>query len=158
MRRFGGTSTSPLKGFPHSLQCLHLGRADNLRPEQISLSYNGGKDCLVLTLLILAGLPQHFASTSKATSDAKAPNGTDDATPFPESLRAVYIVPPHPFPEVAEFVSSSSAEYHLSIAKYNAPMRSALDAYKADNPSIQAVFVGTVRTTDVCSSLMAYTS
>lgn len=27
------------------------------RPEEISLSYNGGKDCLALLVLILASLP-----------------------------------------------------------------------------------------------------
>lgn len=35
--------------------------------EELSLSYNGGKDCLVLLVLILACLPRHFEPTPNAT-------------------------------------------------------------------------------------------
>ncbi|KAL1844865.1 hypothetical protein VTK73DRAFT_1641 [Phialemonium thermophilum] len=154
-------------------------RADDPRPEQISISYNGGKDCLVLTLLVLSCLPRHFLPESDslvppptssssspspsaghhAPSTKSSPNGTGPAAtpgaptpsagpprpgPFPESLQAVYIVPPHPFPEVDRFVASSGREFHLQLAKYNLPMRAALESYRLENPQIEAVFVGTV--------------
>ena len=59
---------------------------------------------------------------------------------------SLYIVSPHPFPEVDAFVASSSAEYHLEVARYMLPMKKGLESYLADHPSIQAVFVGTRRT------------
>jgi len=89
------------------------------------LSYNGGKDCLVLLILILACLP---ASTSDKT------------------LKAIYIVSRHPFPEVEDFVASSTAQYHLDLARYALSMRPALEAYLQEQPDVKAVFVGTRRT------------
>uniref|UniRef100_A0A0B7JYS8 FAD synthase n=1 Tax=Bionectria ochroleuca TaxID=29856 RepID=A0A0B7JYS8_BIOOC len=83
------------------------------RPEQISLSYNGGKDCLVLTII-------------------------------------------HPFQEVDDFVASTSAEYHLQVSSYHAPMREALTIYQAENPKIEAIFVGTRRTDPFAEKLQHF--
>ncbi|KAL1889249.1 3'-phosphoadenosine 5'-phosphosulfate sulfotransferase [Sporothrix stenoceras] len=130
--------------------------------EEISLSYNGGKDCLVLLILILACLPicneapkatadapvpapeanqAQATQPPAATASAAAPTST---TPYP--LQSIYIVPPDPFPEVDEFVDESTAEYHLDLARYPLPMRAALDAYLADRPTVRAIFMGTRRT------------
>ncbi|KUI55919.1 hypothetical protein VP1G_03242 [Cytospora mali] len=38
--------------------------------EELSLSYNGGKDCLVLLVLILACLPRHYEETSSVPSSS----------------------------------------------------------------------------------------
>ncbi|KAH7031477.1 uncharacterized protein B0I36DRAFT_289566 [Microdochium trichocladiopsis] len=103
------------------------------QPNELSLSYNGGKDCLVLLLLLLARLPAHFSSPS-------APSA------FPTSLQALYIRPPQPFPEVDAFVASSTKDYHLDLATSDKPMKPALADYLADKPNIKAVFVGTRRT------------
>ncbi|KOS17182.1 putative FAD synthase [Escovopsis weberi] len=106
--------------------------------EQISLSYNGGKDCLVLLIMILAGLARHHA---KHAADVDG-----DARPAPDSLQAVYVVSKHPFAEVDDFVASSSAEYHLDVMRYAMPMKKGLEAYLADRPGVRAIFVGTRRT------------
>ncbi|PHH70283.1 hypothetical protein CDD80_6115 [Ophiocordyceps camponoti-rufipedis] len=93
------------------------------RPDELSLSYNGGKDCLVLLILILACLP----SAS-------------------EPLQAIYIAPPDPFPEVEDFVALSAARYGLDLTRYALPMREALEAYRACRPAVKAVLMGTRRT------------
>lgn len=67
-------------------------------------------------------------------------------SPFPEKFQTVYIVSPHPFPEVEDFVVSSGNEYHLEVARYVLPMKKGLDVYLADRPSIKSIFVGTRRT------------
>ncbi|RYP30475.1 hypothetical protein DL767_006216 [Monosporascus sp. MG133] len=51
------------------------------RPLELSLSYNGGKDCLVLLILILAALPSHFPPLSSPSSTSSAtPNTTTGTT------------------------------------------------------------------------------
>ncbi|KAK0734972.1 hypothetical protein B0T26DRAFT_690292 [Lasiosphaeria miniovina] len=144
-------------------------------PEDISLAYNGGKDCLVLLVLILACLPvapsfapspaftaaTHTTSasvlTSAATSSSPTPapdrsepiraaTSQPPPSPPPEPLQAIYIAPPDPFPEVEEFVEVSTAEYHLDLVRYALPMRPALEAYLGDRPAVKAIFMGTRRT------------
>ncbi|KZZ93876.1 Rossmann-like alpha/beta/alpha sandwich fold protein [Moelleriella libera RCEF 2490] len=130
-------------------------------PEQLSLSYNGGKDCLVLLILILACLPaihdplgpNATASITSTTSTSNGNTHTKNAPPPPPPLslsvptiQAIYIAPPDPFPEVDDFVTSSTKEYHLDLTRYALPMRQALEAYQADRPSVKAIFMGTRRT------------
>jgi FAD synthetase len=99
------------------------------RPDELSLSYNGGKDCLVLLVLILACLP---SSTSTFSS-------------FPEHLQSIFIIPYDSFTEVEDFVATSTREYFLQLSRYVLPMRPALDAYLAEKPNIKAIWIGTRR-------------
>jgi FAD synthetase len=93
----------------------------------LSFSYNGGKDCLVLLILYLACLA--------------------DKKDLPWSLESIYIVPPHPFPEVDDFVISSSAKYHLSLERLaRDSMKDAFAEYLQMKPEVKAIFVGTRRT------------
>ncbi|RYP53591.1 hypothetical protein DL768_001455 [Monosporascus sp. mg162] len=57
------------------------------RPVELSLSYNGGKDCLVLLILILAALPSHFppSSSPSSTSSASPSTATVTTTSHPDS-------------------------------------------------------------------------
>lgn len=93
----------------------------------ISLSYNGGKDCLILLILLLSVLSNH-------------PN-------LPNLLPAIYIPPRHPFLAVEIFVSLSAEEYHLTLARYSqTSMRDAFADYLRENAAVKAIFVGTRRT------------
>lgn len=138
------------------------------RPREISISYNGGKDCrwndfarallrssaadtkirpegLVLLIIILACLAHRIPPPTKNQS-SKIPNGSSGPMPFPEKFQAVYIVSPHPFSEIDDFVVSSSAEYQLEVTRYELGMKQGLETYLADHPDIKAIFVGTRRT------------
>ncbi|KAI9821777.1 MAG: 3'-phosphoadenosine 5'-phosphosulfate sulfotransferase [Pycnora praestabilis] len=95
--------------------------------EELSLSYNGGKDCLVLLILFLAAL-------------AKYPHK------LPPQIQSVYIVSKHPFTEVDEFVDKSSQTYALDLARYVKPMKYGFEEYLQDKPTVKAIFVGTRRT------------
>ncbi|KAB8078704.1 hypothetical protein BDV29DRAFT_166039 [Aspergillus leporis] len=102
---------------------------------ELALSYNGGKDCLVLLILFLASLQPH---------------------PTPElgglkSIPAIYALPPDPFPAVEEFVKWSSGVYHLDIIKYTTEppkttIKSSFAQYLSLHPGVKAIFVGTRRT------------
>lgn len=128
------------------------------RHEHLSLSYNGGKDCLVLLVLILACLPETAPRPSPGSDDAATslptpptpdpdpPLSTGAATAKDRSLQAIYIVSRDPFPEVEEFVATSAEQYRLDLRRYALPMRQALEAYLEDRPAVRAIFLGTRRT------------
>lgn len=44
------------------------------------------------------------------------------------------------------FVANSAQTYHLSLDRYDKPMKEAFAAYLADHPRVRAIFVGTRRT------------
>ncbi|RDW80456.1 hypothetical protein BP5796_05154 [Coleophoma crateriformis] len=100
---------------------------DKYSLEEISLSYNGGKDCLVLLILLLVAL------SSK--------NGN-----FPERLQTVYIISPHPFDEVTNFVETSVSTYKLDLSRYALPMKEGFQKYLEDRTRVKAILVGTRRT------------
>ncbi|KAK4114947.1 adenine nucleotide alpha hydrolases-like protein [Canariomyces notabilis] len=127
--------------------------------EHVSLSYNGGKDCLVLLVLIMACLPAWASSSRPSPPDfdvttmstpPQAPTSesavSSNAAPTTRPLQAIYIVSPHPFAEVEDFVCSSAEQYHLDLKRYALPMRPALEAYLKDRPAVKAIFLGTRRT------------
>jgi FAD synthetase len=132
------------------------------RPGELSLSYNGGKDCLVLLILILACLPgpisSPFPSTSTDGAETTDPTSAERqlSTAEPELLQAIYIAPRDPFPEVEEFVATSTKQYHLDLRRYSVPMRPALEAYLRDRPAVKAIFLGTRRTDPHSESLTAF--
>lgn len=95
----------------------------------LSLSYNGGKDCLVLLILYLSLLADH--------------------PDLPSALPAIYIPTSSPFPAQEVFVEESSARYHLALSRHSHPsMRLAFSSYlsSADGGPVGAIFVGTRRT------------
>ncbi|OJD15211.1 hypothetical protein AJ78_04510 [Emergomyces pasteurianus Ep9510] len=110
---------------------------------ELSLSYNGGKDCLVMLILFLASL-HPLPTTETVLKDG-------ERTPSPTTIPAIYAQPHHPFRSVEDFVASSSHAYHLSLVRYttNPPrstLRTAFASYLSLHPQIRAIFVGTRRT------------
>ncbi|KAG9235840.1 hypothetical protein BJ875DRAFT_256374 [Amylocarpus encephaloides] len=101
--------------------------------EELSLSYNGGKDCLVLLILLLSALHTH---------STKSPSPIT----LPSRLQSVYIISSHPFPEVTSFVTSTTATYTLDLAHYAKPMKAAFAQYLEEKPRVRAILVGTRRT------------
>ncbi|EDN03222.1 hypothetical protein HCAG_01086 [Histoplasma mississippiense (nom. inval.)] len=110
---------------------------------ELSLSYNGGKDCLVMLILFLSCL--HPLPTTESLSKDGKP------TPPPTTIPAIYAQPHHPFRSVEEFVASSSHDYHLSLVRYTtdpprSTLRTVFASYLDHHPQIRAIFVGTRRT------------
>ncbi|EAW06777.1 FAD synthase [Aspergillus clavatus NRRL 1] len=117
-----------------SLDVVATARA-RYKLSELCLSYNGGKDCLVLLILFLASLHP-------------LPPPEDGGLTY---IPAIYALPPDPFPDVEDFVQWSSRAYHLAIVRYTTDppattLRSSFEHYLSLNPSIKAIFVGTRRT------------
>lgn len=111
---------------------------------ELSVSYNGGKDCLVLLILFLAGLhPENITGTTNKETEAQIAAA--------KSIPSIYALPPDPFDAVEDFVITSAKAYHLAITKYTtsppaSTLRSSFEDYLTRNPGIRAIFVGTRRT------------
>ncbi|KAF1943007.1 adenine nucleotide alpha hydrolases-like protein [Clathrospora elynae] len=117
-----------------SLHVIELALEQYSLPE-LSLSYNGGKDCLVLLILYLCAIhTRGLTQTSNPSSDIET------------AVQSVYIQDAHPFPEVEEFVVHTSKIYSLALLEYAKPMKAAFADYLKDKPAVKAILVGTRRT------------
>ncbi|KAA8902081.1 hypothetical protein FN846DRAFT_759569, partial [Sphaerosporella brunnea] len=97
--------------------------------DELALSFNGGKDCLVLLILFLSALHTH-----------------PHPPPAHAKIQSVYVQSSSPFPEVDSFVSTCVSTYQLSLHRYALGMKSAFEQYLRENPAVKAIFVGTRRT------------
>jgi FAD synthetase len=112
------------------------GRTDSHRSlPELSLSWNGGKDCLVLLILYLCALHK------KGLTQTSDPSSSSET-----AVQCVYIQDAHPFQEVEEFVAQSTKIYSLALLEYAKPMKAAFADYLRDTPSVKAILVGTRRT------------
>jgi FAD synthetase len=93
---------------------------------QIAVSFNGGKDCLAMLILLLACL--------------------GDQPVIPSYLHAVFVTYDRTFPEIDDFVQESATACHLELVKKCMPLKEAFGDYLEERNLVKAVFVGTRRT------------
>jgi FAD synthetase len=96
------------------------------RFDALALSFNGGKDCLVLLLLYIYVLHHTY--------------------PSPRRIPTCFVTPPQTFLEVDDFVTECSSRYHLDVKRMALPMKLAFTQYLQDNSHVKAILVGTRRT------------
>ncbi|XP_065920811.1 FAD synthase-like isoform X2 [Dysidea avara] len=108
--------------------------------DEISVAFNGGKDCTVLLALYHAVLMREV--------------GKDDR---PSSINAFCISDKESFPEVDEFVEQCIHKYGLNLTTVQAPIREGLYKLKELQPSLKAVLMGTRRTDPFSQNLTSFT-
>jgi FAD synthetase len=109
-----------------------------------------------MLVLILACLPAMASSsassdliTAVSSNKPKTINTTGSTSTSSESqtsvspsaarpFQGVYVVSPHPFPEVEAFVATSTTDYNLDLDHYALPMRLALEAYLGEKTAVKA--------------------
>ncbi|KAM9939228.1 hypothetical protein OXX80_001295 [Metschnikowia pulcherrima] len=115
---------------------------DSLSLEEIAVSYNGGKDCLVMLTLLLAAIYRK----------------TQQGKKIPENYRldSIYINSESAFPELAEFITSSSSNYSLNLITIQSQMKQGFEQYLSQiNPKTKAIVVG-IRYADPYGSSLSY--
>lgn len=88
------------------------------KPNEMMLSFNGGKDCTVL-LDILARM-----------------------TPPSMPLGAVYVKSANPFEELEKFVDDSVQRYGLQLRRYEGVLKVAFEQLIAEDSQVKAIFLG----------------
>lgn len=113
----------------------------NLSLEEIAISYNGGKDCLVMLVLLLATIHKMFSSSS-------VENPSFNLLPADYKLDSIYINAETPFPELTDFIHQSTEHYHLNPIIIKSSLKEGFEYYlKKVNTNIKSVVVG-IRYTD----------
>ncbi|XP_055638790.1 FAD synthase-like [Toxorhynchites rutilus septentrionalis] len=102
-------------------------------PNEIFLSFNGGKDCTVLLDII-----------DKLLQNAEHQN---------YDLNCIYVRPTEPFQEIDEFVDKCEQHYNTEIRVMQGAIKEVLQRICHENPSIRACIMGSRRTDPFCEKL-----
>ncbi|KAK9356460.1 hypothetical protein V1505DRAFT_91027 [Lipomyces doorenjongii] len=96
--------------------------------DELAISFNGGKDCLVMLVLLLGSLHYHSSQFP------------------PQRIHTVYVHSLSAFPEVDAFVNDCATLYSLDLIRLPTPMKAAFQKFLDAKPHIKAIMVGTRRT------------
>ncbi|KAK6455544.1 uncharacterized protein RJT20DRAFT_48026 [Scheffersomyces xylosifermentans] len=116
--------------------------------EEIAISYNGGKDCLVMLIILLATIHEKFSTHSK--------DSPYHSLPSDYKLDSIYINSEIPFPELSEFIETSTAYYHLNPIIIKASLKEGFQYYLNEiNRTVRSIVVG-IRHDDPYGSTLKY--
>ncbi|ODV77946.1 adenine nucleotide alpha hydrolases-like protein [Suhomyces tanzawaensis NRRL Y-17324] len=98
--------------------------------QEIAISYNGGKDCLVMLILLLATIHQKFT---------KQPS----AIPEDYKLDSIYVNSETLFPQLTQFIQESTQTYHLNPIIIQSSLKEGFEKYLNEiNTNIKTIVVG----------------
>lgn len=131
--------------YDHITTSIHT----NIRLEEIAISYNGGKDCLVMLIILLATIHKHFSSSELA-------NPSLNLLPLDYKLDSIYINSETPFPTLASFIESSTQKYGLHPIIIQSSLKEGFEKYLNEiNTNIKSIIVG-IRHSDPYGETLDY--
>ncbi|RLV93426.1 hypothetical protein JA1_002478 [Spathaspora sp. JA1] len=102
--------------------------------EEIAISYNGGKDCHVMLILLLATIHQKFSSSN---------NPSFNFLPRDYKLDSIFINSEPQFPELLQFIQKSTTYYYLNPIIIKSSLREGFEYYiNKINPNIKSIIIG----------------
>ncbi|XP_052171901.1 uncharacterized protein LOC127787877 isoform X2 [Diospyros lotus] len=102
--------------------------------EEVTFSFNGGKDSTVLLHLLRAGYFLHQAESNRTNRDL-----SHHEFSFP--MRTIYFESSSSFPEINSFTYETASTYGLQLDVIRLDFKSGLEALLKDKP-IKAIFLG----------------
>ncbi|CAJ0751716.1 15656_t:CDS:2 [Entrophospora sp. SA101] len=105
---------------------------ESLNKYGLSISYNGGKDSVVLLNLLAVVFNKHYITKK----------GSLEMMP---KIQALYIKHSKPFPEVEEFIEESIKRYNLDLVIIEESMKKALEKYSELKPEVKGILIGVRR-------------
>ncbi|EMG49687.1 Fad synthetase, putative [Candida maltosa Xu316] len=126
-----------------------LEKSIDLHLQEIAISYNGGKDCLVMLILLMATIHKKFSSTTFE-------NPVVNLLPPDYKLDSIYINSETPFPELLEFIKTSTEYYHLHPIIIKSTLKDGFQQYLDQvNKKVKSVVVG-IRHSDPYGETLSY--
>ncbi|KAH3683458.1 hypothetical protein WICPIJ_005577 [Wickerhamomyces pijperi] len=101
--------------------------------EQISISFNGGKDCMVMLILFISRLSVQIPQQHPFWTNQK--------------LNSALVNYEQQFPEVTTFIDEACHDYNLQLLQINDTMKSGFQQYLDQNTNVKTIVIGT-RDTD----------
>ena len=117
--------------------------------QEIAISYNGGKDCLVMLILLMATIHKKFSSS-------KFENPAINLLPPDYKLDSIYVNSETPFPQLIEFIKCSAEYYHLNQIIIQSSMKDGFQQYFNEiNKNVKSMIVG-IRHSDPYGNTLKY--
>jgi 3'-phosphoadenosine 5'-phosphosulfate sulfotransferase (PAPS reductase)/FAD synthetase len=96
--------------------------------DEISLSFNGGKDCLVLLVIYLSTLYEHFTPLELSQFN---------------KINCILINYETQFPELVDFIADCTTVYQLDLVQYNnISLKEGFEKYLREYPQFKSVIIG----------------
>lgn len=109
---------------------------DEFNPNEIFISFNGGKDCTALLHLVHSVMLKKYGQKT-----------------YPR-LTGVYFKPQHPFKEIEDFIHQSASRYNVHLIIRDGPIRPSLEALvKEEGRGWKACLMGVRRNDPNCKNL-----
>lgn len=116
--------------------------------DEVAISYNGGKDCLVMLTLLLTAI--HIKYRHNGPTADGAFHVSD------HEMDSIYIKSELPFPELTDFIERSSRQYHLNLFTIQSSLKAGFEHFlKNINPKVKRIVVG-IRFSDPYGSELQY--
>lgn len=109
--------------------------------DQLAISYNGGKDCLVMLLILQSTIYEMSMKVPDTCSEDVKRMLTADFL-VNHTLDSIYINSETPFPEVSDFISKSTKYYGLNPVNIKSSLKEGFEQYLNLHPSIKTIIVG----------------
>eukprot|EP00735_Rhodelphis_limneticus_P006737 TRINITY_DN19170_c0_g1::TRINITY_DN19170_c0_g1_i1::g.2340::m.2340 TRINITY_DN19170_c0_g1::TRINITY_DN19170_c0_g1_i1::g.2340 ORF type:complete len:233 (+),score=8.10,sp/Q6ING7/FLAD1_XENLA/40.10/1e-44,PAPS_reduct/PF01507.14/2.8e+03,PAPS_reduct/PF01507.14/1.2e-21 TRINITY_DN19170_c0_g1_i1:70-768(+) len=111
-------------------------------PNELVFSFNGGKDCTVVFHLLRAALALHYGD---GTSNF-------DEKLYLRQIHFIYFKEKQPFPEIEEFIRSTSQTYQIQIETVEDPFKQGTQKLVTER-GIKAFILGQRRGDPYCATL-----
>ncbi|EGV62678.1 3'-phosphoadenosine 5'-phosphosulfate sulfotransferase [Yamadazyma tenuis] len=124
---------------------------------QLAISYNGGKDCLVMLLIFLYAIYERSLQVEQLDPTTLPANDQFFTKKYLQTHRmdSIYINSEDPFEEVSQFISTSTKHYNLNPISIKSSLKDGFEQYLNGHPDIKAIIVG-IRHSDPYGSSLSY--